>query len=328
MGAIIPERSMRKLALTSLKLGLSVGLIWFAFSKLDAKSALALIGALPLWAALLTLALLFSEFLIAAQRQRLLLAAIGPRLRYSRSLDAVLIGVFFSQTLISFVGGDAMRIWRMMRSDVPMGDAARSVLYDRVFGFLGLIILIVLGLPVLFKVVSDGRVHAAILLLIGSSIAGCLFLLSLHRLPASLREKRIFKFGAAIADMGHGLLRKPGLLLILLAWSTVLQGLNVLAIWVVAVGLDVRIDLAMCFVLIPPVVFLAMMPISVAGWGVREGVMVAALSTVGVPATEALALSISYGLGLALLSLSGGALWILARRPSPQAGLSAPGGSA
>jgi uncharacterized membrane protein YbhN (UPF0104 family) len=314
---------MRNAVLISLKLGLSAGLIWFAFSKLDAKSALSLMTALPLWAAALGLALLFSEFMIAAQRLRLLLASVAPQLGYWRALDIVLIGVFFSQTLVSFVGGDAMRVWRMTRASVPLGDAARSVLYDRVFGFLGLIILIIIGLPMLFKVVPDGRVHAAILLFIGASVAGVVFLLSLHRMPAWLQEKRIFRFAAAVAEMGHVLLRRPALLIALLLFSTALQALNVLAIWVIALGLGVQIDLAMCLVLIPPVIFLAMMPISVAGWGVREGVMVAALSTVGVPASEALALSISYGVGIVVLSLSGGALWILGRRP--QAPISASG---
>src|SRR6266404_2379054 len=105
---------MRKIAIIGAKLGLSVGLIWFAFSKLDAKSAFELIGALPLGAILVGLLLLFSEFMIGAQRLRLLLATMGPRLSFWRALDVVLIGVFFSQTLISFVSGDAMRIWRMV----------------------------------------------------------------------------------------------------------------------------------------------------------------------------------------------------------------------
>jgi uncharacterized membrane protein YbhN (UPF0104 family) len=311
---------MRKFALIFAKLALSVGLIWFAFSKLDAKSAFELIGALPLGAIAVGLALLFSEFVIGAQRLHLLLAAIGSRMGFWRALDTVLIGVFFSQTLISFVGGDAMRVWRMTRYRVPVGDAARAVLYDRVFGFLGLIVLIVLGLPLLFQTVADGRVHAAILLLIATSVAGCVFLLSLHLLPASLRRWRIFAFAATVSDMGHELIRKPMRLALLLALSTTLQALNVLAIYAVAVGLDVRIDATMCLVLIPPVIFLSMMPISFAGWGVREGAMVAALSTVGVPPSQALALSISYGLGVALLSLSGGVLWLLARRPRPHAG--------
>lgn len=316
---------MRKFALIGLKLGLSAGLIWFAFSKLDAKSALELLGAVPMWAVGVALAMLFGEFMIAALRLRMLLASVGPNLGYGRSLDAVLIGVFFSQTLISFVGGDAMRIWRLARYRVPIGDAARAVLYDRVFGFLGLIVLIVLGLPAMFRVIEDVRVHAAILLLIGAAVMGCVFLLSLHLLPKSLRARRAFAFAAAISEMGHALVGRPGRLVTLLVLSTALQALNVLAIYVVAAGLGVRVDLAMLLVLVPPVLFLSMMPISFAGWGVREGAMVAALSSVGVPASQALALSISYGVGLAFLSLSGGVLWIVGRRPHAETAVTAPG---
>jgi len=309
--------SLRNVTIICLKLGLSAGLIWFAFSKLDAHDALQLISVLPVSAAAIGLALLFFEFGLIAIRLRTLLAAIGPRLRYGLAFDAVLIGAFFSQTLISFVGGDAMRIWRMTRNKTAVGDAARAVLYDRVFGFIGLVVLIAIGFPVLLKIVPDVRIHIAILLFIAASVGGCILLLSLHLAPASLRRRRLFAFAARISEMGHDLLRSPRSLVLLLAISVVVQSLNVLAIFIVAKGLHVALELSMCLVLIPPVMFLSMMPISFAGWGVREGAMVAALATIGVPASEALALSISYGLGLILVSLPGGALWLLARRPHP-----------
>jgi uncharacterized membrane protein YbhN (UPF0104 family) len=67
-------------------------------------------------------------------------------------------------------------------------------------------------------------------------------------------------------------------------------------------------------VLVPPVLFLSMMPVSFAGWGVREGAMVAALSAVGVPAHQSLAMSIAYGLVNVVASLPGGVLWLVSRR--------------
>src|SRR5262252_4619887 len=115
---------MKKIALIIAKLALSIGLIWFAFSKLDAKSAFALIGALPVYAAVFGLAMLACHFLSVAVRLHILVSATGAKVTFIRSLDTVLIGVFFSQTLISFVGGDAMRIWRIVQSNVSTGDAA------------------------------------------------------------------------------------------------------------------------------------------------------------------------------------------------------------
>jgi hypothetical protein len=83
-------------------------------------------------------------------------------------------------------------------------------------------------------------------------------------------------------------------------------------------GLRIEIGLWNCFVLLPTVLFLSMLPISVAGWGVREGAMVAALSLVGVPGHQSLALSICFGLCIVAISLSGGAVWFASRsRPIP-----------
>jgi len=226
-----------------------------------------------------------------------------------------MIGTFFSQTFISFVGGDAMRIWRIAHHGVPMGDAARIVLYDRVFGFVGLILLIALGIPVLFQTVTDVRVHYTILALVVFAGIGCLLLLSLHRTPESWRERRLAKFASAISEMGHDILRRPRTIVALLSYSIGVQTLNVGAMYLIGRGLGAELDVQMCMVLIPPVMFLSMMPISFAGWGVREGAMVAALSTVGVAHTHSLAISIAYGIGLAIASIPGGVLWIIARRP-------------
>lgn len=53
----------------------------------------------------------------------------------------------------------------------------------------------------------------------------------------------------------------------------------------------------------------AVLPISVAGWGVREGAMVVSLGWLNVPADAALAISISIGLLQLLVAVPGGALW-------------------
>ena len=47
-----------------------------------------------------------------------------------------------------------------------------------------------------------------------------------------------------------------------------------------------------------------------AGWGVREGAMVAMLGTIGIAANEALALSVAYGLLGLIGSLPGGVVWL------------------
>ena len=55
------------------------------------------------------------------------------------------------------------------------------------------------------------------------------------------------------------------------------------------------------------------LPISIAGWGVRETAMVAFFGLIGVPAEGAVVLSILFGLVGIVVSLPGGAIWLATR---------------
>ena len=78
-------------------------------------------------------------------------------------------------------------------------------------------------------------------------------------------------------------------------------------------GLGIGLGLIDGVLLFPTVLFLSMLPISVAGWGVREGAMIAALALVGITPSASLALSICFGLCLIAVSLPGGILWFMHR---------------
>ena len=71
-------------------------------------------------------------------------------------------------------------------------------------------------------------------------------------------------------------------------------------------------------VLIPPAILASMLPISIAGWGVREGAMVATLTYAGVSEVDALVVSIMFGFTMVVSSMPGGLLWLAnkSRRPS------------
>ena len=70
------------------------------------------------------------------------------------------------------------------------------------------------------------------------------------------------------------------------------------------------------FALIIPILGLLMLaPISIAGWGLREGVMVIGLGYLGVLPENAFALSILYGILLLVVSLPGLLIWLLSGKP-------------
>jgi uncharacterized membrane protein YbhN (UPF0104 family) len=56
---------------------------------------------------------------------------------------------------------------------------------------------------------------------------------------------------------------------------------------------------------------MAMVPVSIAGWGVREGIMIYGLGLAKAPPEAALIASILVGLSLATVGLLGGLIWLM-----------------
>ncbi len=75
-------------------------------------------------------------------------------------------------------------------------------------------------------------------------------------------------------------------------------------------ALSVEVSILDCLVLIPPVILFMTLPISIAGWGVREGAMVGAFAFVGILEGDAFVVSVLFGLINIIFALPGGLLWL------------------
>jgi len=98
---------------------------------------------------------------------------------------------------------------------------------------------------------------------------------------------------------------------ICLGLSIANQVLMVSVMFALAQGLSIDFEVSALLVLIPPVILASLLPISFAGWGIREGAMIAMLGTVDVAPENALALSVAFGFLILILSLPGALVWFL-----------------
>ena len=93
----------------ALKFGVSILGIWFAARGFNLTTAAARITDLGLGVVLAVFGLFGALFVNNTLRWQTVLAAIGVRLRFLTALRLLDIGVFFTHTLPSSVGGDAIR---------------------------------------------------------------------------------------------------------------------------------------------------------------------------------------------------------------------------
>ena len=95
---------------------------------------------------------------------------------------------------------------------------------------------------------------------------------------------------------------------------------NVLLLFLIGRELNMSVELQGWFVVVPPALLLAALPITSGGWGLREASFVIALASFGVSPEKAIIPSVIFGLGVLLVTLPGGIVLLLSKRdPQPAA---------
>lgn len=243
-------------------------------------------------------------------RWMIVLDASGSRLPFGRALVIVLIGHFFNQTLPTSVGGDAVRIWCAYRAGLTVVNAAATVIFDRVISLVGLLALTACGLPWLLALVPDPVARSAIVVVVLAGIGGFLAFVGLARVPGFVQHWRIARGLIVLAALGRRLTFSPRRLLPSLALSAAGVAVFSYMVFQLAQALGVRLSFTESLLLVPPVLLVTAIPVSLAGWGLREGAMVVALGFVGVSPAAAFAISVLFGLTVAAASLPGAVLWL------------------
>lgn len=303
--------SLRVISLFLVKFTVSIGLLTWLFQKIDTAALTESINAITVSVLILKVVVTSASVVVQGYRWNIILSFMNAKLPWLVASKNVVIGIFFGQFLPSTVGGDVVRIWLANRHGLPMSLAANSIVADRIFGFIGLVTLCAIGLPFLIFSGTDLMMVVGESILIAMAIASVAVLVGLQYIPAHWKKWRIIRWSAGISDASAGVILQSGKGAGALTISLVLHVLEVVMIYFMAVACGIEISLAACLMLIPPALLVSAIPVSIAGWGLREGAIAFALNTVGVPTNDAITLSLFVGVSLMLTGLVGGLVWLL-----------------
>lgn len=244
-----------------------------------------------------------------AARWLAVIQANGGRMRALLALKLVFVGYFFSQALPSSVGGDAMRVWQAHRAGLSLGTALNTVILDRLIALAALLIMSAVALPWLLDLVTDPAIRWGFMLVLASGVAGFTVLLGLRRLPEYWCRWRAARAVLQLSEASRNALLNVRYGVLTLALSLVVHIGVSLVVFILADALGIRVSLMHSILLVPLVMLVTLIPISIAGWGVREGAMVVAFGLVQVSRSDAIALSLLFGTTLLITGLPGGLLW-------------------
>lgn len=291
-----------------LKLLGTIVLLWLVFRVVDVRQVAATVVSADV--VLLLLALLFqlASTLTAALRWSMVMSGLDFHeacLFYVRSYFK---GSFFNQALPGSIGGDAVKLFEVSRQGYPKSDSFFGIAIDRLLGIVGLLLLN-LTATLLAPRIFPPWLTQLIITLSAGGLAGFAVLVFLRqsrllsRIPGSavifgfsMRLKRLFQQRRLAGEQ--------------LLLSVVVHIFAIFAVFCLARAVGLTYSPLLFMVAVPPVLMLTILPISLAGWGIREGAMVGIFVLVGAAKSTVLSVSILYGLLLIVASLPGLLFWL------------------
>jgi uncharacterized membrane protein YbhN (UPF0104 family) len=292
-----------------LKVALSALLLGFLIHSVDFARLAAILKAADPWLAGLAVVVLLAVPAVSIPRWRAILACLGHVLPTSVVARALYIGAFFNQVLPSSIGGDAWRIWFCIRAGVPVGAATNSVLIERLVGLLAVLLCFGVTFPLLMGRVGDHPVRWLLWLMLAGCLAGVLGLAFLALAARSLDRFRLLQPLASLGLALSTVARSSQVPLLL--WTGVLgQLVAIVAFFAASRSVGAPLSFVDCAVTLAPGLLVALVPVSLGGWGVREGAFVVLLGFYGVAPEQSLIVSVLFGIALFLASLPGLVLWL------------------
>jgi glycosyltransferase 2 family protein len=260
-------------------------------------------GLRPTWV-LAALAVSVAQVAASAWRWRYTAGRLGIELPFGRAFGEYYLASFLNQVLPGGVLGDISRAWRHARSArIGVGGGApaplrsiHAVVLERLSGQVVMTFLAVLSAAVL------GGVRA--LAVVAIALAAGFVLLH-----AAGRYGRLPGATDLLADARAAL---GGAALPVQMATSLLVVISYLVVYVMAArAVGVTTPTGALLPLLAPVLVTMLLPVTVAGWGVREGAAAALWGAVGLTPEDGVAISVAYGLLVLVSTLPGGAIVFL-----------------
>lgn len=299
---------MHKNLKTVIKIIVSVVLMALLLKISDPKKVFGTIsGSDPLMLFAAFMFLLFGT-LIAAYRWYRVMSVLNFTGNLAFYLKSYFMGVFLNQLLPSSIGGDAYRVISVVGQGYRKRDAFLGVLIDRGLGIVGIFIVNIVFNNMLPGLLPDA-IYNTLNIISGLGIVGFAAFVFLHKLKF-LDENKIFSFVSSLSSDLYKTLNSPMRFLSQFCLTVSVHILSFIGVYFIALSIGVNLSATVFMVIIPPVVLLTIIPISLAGWGIREGAMAGLMAFAGVSQELSVSISIIWGLMFVVQGAVGLFLWV------------------
>ena len=288
----------------SVSIGLLAGLAWW----LDLGTVVSRLAEMRLGWVLLAVAISVVQVAVLAWRWRFTAGCLGVDLSYRAAWREYYLSIFLNQVLPGGVVGDVSRAWRQARAQTrlrePGGPAVRAVIFERLSAQAVMTTVAVVSLLALPVTVNRGSP----LVLFGAGAVAVLIVIAMvvwMRRQSSAQSLA----GQVLADLDAAHLSGPVFAAQLVS-AAIVVGTYLATYLTAARAVGVDTPLPVLLPLVAPVLMTMLIPVTVAGWGLREGAAAVLWGAVGLTAAAGVLVSVAYGL-LVLIGSLPGALFLM-----------------
>lgn len=281
---------------TVFRLAFTVAVLFFLSRQVDMRASAAAMAAASVPWLLLVLALVAVDRVVMIWRWWLLLDATRHDIALPEAARVFLVSSFAGSFLPAGVGGDAARAFTLAQQTSRPHDAMASVGVDRVLGMASIALLGAIGAWLWPAEVAGATLRRTVLasgLLVFAGSAALLWadVMLEPIVPTGWRSVFPVRPVLRLAAAAGRYRAHPGTLATVLGWSAVVQLLRVAQAYYLGVSLGMTVPFGYYLVFMPVGLLMLLLPISVSGFGLPQGVIVWLLAPLSVPAPQAFALS-------------------------------------
>lgn len=310
------------------KIAVSLALVTGLFYFLDTASLTTALKNIKVGYLLLAFAIVIGNRILMPVKWNLLLRSSGVSLPHFQAIRLYTIASFLGLVLPPTVGADSIRSYYMKQRGIKLSDTVASIVIERVFGLIVLLVFTVTGFFFLADLLRDGEIQitaiASALIVLSTALLTALYLSFSPRflnivatLTTRLRNTRLGKLaqGAdSFVRTYQGYSEKKGVLILFCVLTALELTLVIVRSYVVALSLGVDLPLLVYFAFLPLVTLLNRMPISFDGFGINEVLFIYFLGLFGVIQESAFLIGLINHLLFIIAILPGGFFYIFADR--------------
>ncbi|MEI6831329.1 MAG: lysylphosphatidylglycerol synthase transmembrane domain-containing protein [Candidatus Omnitrophota bacterium] len=311
--------TFKKIASILLRVGISIILlvILFKFNKIDIGGLVTDIKRTDKLFLATGFVIFFFGYFLGFLRWRMLLKAANICIPLKKLISSFSGGIFFNVFLPSTIGGDIVRSADLAEHTKRAKTVIATVFLDRLSGYIGLVIVILPAILLRKDLIHDNVVFSSITVMIALLVIVLLILFN-NRIY-SIVTKFLSTPGAGkiketIKDMHqeiHIFRNHKKVIIYNLALSTLIQVISPLGVYFIACSLGLKVNFIYFLIFLPIIGAVTLIPISIGGLGLREGLFVVYFAKAGVIKQLALAMSLLSFSFVLIYAAIGGFIYVL-----------------